>query len=161
MTGFFRATRRIAGPALLLASVLLGGCGGITLNASDFQVRAIMPVAEHKMMLTLKQGMVWCQDETAARCLRLPPGVYTIEAEDADFRYFRAPEPIDFRRLDGQEPDSRSLIPGGIALRKTFDLMLPAEVYVDGENAGQKVLVHKLGHNFAEMEPSGWTKNFD
>jgi hypothetical protein len=150
------------GIAALLASLLLAGCGDINLDPTDNTARTIMLGKDRPEALTFKEGMVWCYDQFARRCLRLPPGVYKLEGEDADFRYFRAPEPMDFRFLDKPENDRQRFIPGGVALRKSFDLLLPAEVYIDSDKQPpeEKVLIFKLGHNFADMEGHAWARNF-
>ncbi len=152
---------------LKLAVLLVGligvcGCGGMRLDPTDDQARTITLATDHSQTLTFKTGMVWCYDLSARRCLRLPPGVYTIEGEDAVWRYFRAPEPFDFRFLDKPENDRQRFIAGGVALRKGYDIMLPAEVYIDSDNhiAAEKVLIFKLGNDFIEMEGGRWTKNF-
>jgi hypothetical protein len=142
--------------------LVLTGCGGMRLDPTDDRPSTITMATDHAKMLTFQTGMVWCYDMSARRCLRLPPGTYTIEGEDAVWRYFRAPEPMDFRFRDKPEHDRQRFIRGGVALRKGFDIMLPAEVYIDSDShrIEDKVLIFKLGNDFADREGSVWRKNF-
>jgi hypothetical protein len=142
--------------------VVLAGCGGMRLDPTDDRPSTIAMATDRSKILTFKTGEVWCYDMSARRCLRLPPGTYTLEGEDAVWRYFRAPEPMDFRFLDKPESDRQRFIHGGVALRKGFDIMLPAEVYIDSDShrIEDKVLIFKLGNDFADMEGSAWRKNF-
>lgn len=142
--------------------MIAAGCGGIRLDPTDDQPRTITVRSDPAMSLTFKTGQVLCYDISARRCLRLPPGNYRFEGEDAVWRYFRAPEGLEFRILDKPDGDRQRFILGGIALRKGADIMLPAEIYIDSDSrrVEDKVLIFKLGHDFIDLQGSLWTKNF-
>lgn len=147
-------------PVLLLFLIvaLLSGCGALQLNPVATESRAVQSVSDAAKTLTVTDGMVWYDAAPATRGLRFPPGRYTLEAEDADYWYFRAPAPLEFRIFaDGKITDSRD-IPGGLMLAKRFNL-LPAAGYIDDE-PGRKMLVWKLGQEFLRLEHRNWQKNF-
>lgn len=156
------AYRTCAIAAALLSLMVMTGCCGIRLDPRDDTPRTITLATDHSKALAFREGMVWCMDMSAQSCLRLPPGTYTIEGEDAEWLFFRAPERIDFRVFDGKTLKDQRFIPGGIALRKHFDIMLPAEVYIDpgAQQTTDKVLIYKLGNDFMAREHNTWTRNF-
>jgi hypothetical protein len=161
MLGLSKMLRIGAVAVLLLAAA---GCGTLRLDGADNQMRSVAAVSDHAKTVTFREGMVWCHGPTGKQCVRLPEGVYAIEAEDADFLYFRAPVPLDFRVLDRPGPDSQRNIPGGLALVKSFAktlaLQVVAEIYIDA-GGQQKMLVQKLGGDFGGMEGAKWKKNFE
>ena len=153
------AYRGLAIVASLLSLFATAGCGGMRFDGRDDTPTTITLTPSQTKMLTVIEPMIWCTDAAATLCARLPKGTYAMAGEDRTFRFFRAPEPMDFRGKKG--PDSQRFILGGIALNKTFS-MLPAEIYIDpnGERTSEKVLVLKLGSDFLTQEGVRWTKNY-
>jgi hypothetical protein len=146
--------------ALVLMAVtgFLAGCASLLLSPVTNETRTVTLVADSKKTITVPAGMVWYDSALPTHGLRFPPSTYVLEAEDADYWYFRSSAPLEFRVFrSGQLVDSRS-IPGGIMLAKRFS-MLPGAGYIDGEGA-TKVLVWKLGADFLTREGRDWKKSF-
>jgi hypothetical protein len=142
----------------LIASMLLAGCGAVQLNPITSESRAVHATADMTKVVTVPEGMLWYDSPQRTHALRFPPGRYTLEAEDNEYWYFRSPDPLEFRDFEkGQTTNTRNLR-GGLMLAKHFS-MLPGAGYIEGENTA-KVMVWKLGQDFARLEHKGWSKNF-
>jgi len=94
------------------------------------------------------------------RGVRFPGGVYVLEAEDADYWYFRAPAPIEFRILRGGQPVDGRDIPGGIMLSKSFS-MVPAAGYVESVDDAHRTMAWRLGGEFMRVKGRSWKVFFD
>ena len=95
------------------------------------------------------------------RSVRLRLGVYTLEAEDADYWYYRSLTPIAVTLKEDMMPTrrfSRYSLPGGIMLAKRFDAV-PGGAYVDEPGAGKRVIL-EFGRDFRSLEGTYWTKQF-
>jgi hypothetical protein len=145
--------------AAVMASVVLCGCGGVRLDPTWNEVRAVTPATDFKKTVTVPEGMVFYDTSPASRGIRFPEGTYVLEAEDADYFYFRSTRPLEFHIFkDGQQTDARN-IPGGIMMAKHFSL-IPAAAYIDGDKATERMAVWKLGDEFLRVRGRYWTKNF-
>ena len=147
--------------ALLLfsasAMMLLVGCVPLQVNPVT-ESRSVQAATDVKKTFTVAEGMVFYDASPATHGLRFPPGIYTVEAEDADYWYLRSPAPLEFHVMkDGRTVDERE-IPGGIMIAKHFN-MVPAGGYIDGEGSA-KMMVWKCGGEFLRQEGKYWTKNF-
>jgi hypothetical protein len=107
--------------------------------------------------VTVPEGMVWYAGPSPSTGIRLPPGSYPLEAEDADYWYFRSPASLEFRSFEnGREKHSN---PGGLMLGKRSLRMVPAGAYIEGDRIS-KIMVWKLGGDFLAMEGRQWRKSF-
>lgn len=121
--------------------------------------RSVTAVTDAKKTVTVPEGMVWFDGPRPTRGLRFPPGVYTLEAEDKDYLYFRSPAPIEMRVLkDGKIVDGTDNS-GGIMISKKLLNLIPAAGYID-EKASSKMMVWKLGRDFLRREGKDWKKSF-
>lgn len=103
-------------------------------------------------------GMVWYNlDRTKG--MRFPPGTYVLEAEDAEYRYFRSPAPLEFREFSGERVTDAQSKAGDIMIAKAAINLVPAGGYVQGDGS-TKVMVWKLGGDFLEMRGREWNKSF-
>jgi hypothetical protein len=103
--------------------------------------------------------MVWQDKSHATREIRFPTGIYTLEAEDADYRYMRAAAPLKVREFKrGVQSESRN-IRGGIALGKYTTRSVPAAGYIDSEESSRRILIWKLGKDFLSREGKDWQKS--
>lgn len=96
---------------------------------------------------------------TQRRGVALPVGTYTLEAEDAEYWYFRAPSPVEFRVLEGRRIADQRRIPGGIRIHKQTNAAPPAG-YFDGAGGEKEIIAEFTATEFAWMEGSYWRKNF-
>ena len=131
------------------------------LPAVTAESRSITPVANSEKTVTLVEPIVWLDAPFGdTKGVRFPEGVYRLEAEDADYLYFRAPAAIEHRILkDGAVIDGRD-IPGGLMLSKHLISLVPAGAYIDGESENQKVQTMRLGREFMRFEGSKWKRNY-
>ena len=121
--------------------------------------RPVKAATDSKKTVTVPEGMVWYDASPPTRGLRFPPGPYVLEAEDADYLYFRSTSPLEMRVFkDGKVVDGHD-IPGGIMLSKRFLSRIPAAGYIDDEGSA-KMMVWKLGRDFLRREGKDWKKSF-
>ena len=101
-------------------AVVLSGC--LTLPSVTSDERAVQPAADPAKFVEFVEPVVWLDrpEPFATRGVRLLPGRYELEAENEDYRYFRAPAPIEMRILDGGKVVDGRDIPGGLALAKSL-----------------------------------------
>ena len=85
--------------------------------------------------------------------------LYSLEAEDADYWYFRSSAPLEFRRFEHGRPTEEHSNPGGLMLGKRALRMVPAGAYIEGDGTS-KIMVWKLGGDFLAMEGKQWRKSF-
>lgn len=153
---------RPAAASLAMLALVLSGCAALGPIASPVatEVRTVSPVADATKTLTVKDGMVF-YDRDASHGIRFPPGIYTLEAQDASYWYPRAPSPLERREFRSGQVSQSGAAPGGLMIGKSTlgTVVLPAAGYTDGEN-GDKVLIWKLGGEFVRLEGKYWSKSF-
>ena len=145
---------------LPLVMLVLAGCGALTLSPLTSEDRSVSPVVDAGKSVILKESMVWYDQEVATRGIRFPEGQYLLEAEDAEYYYFRSPSPLEYRIFQNGSLTDGRFMPGGLFLSKALINMVPAGAYLSVEDPKQKTLTWKLGSNFLRKEGSLWTKNF-
>ncbi len=142
--------------AVALTSLFSSGC--MMPEAACAEDRAVQSAADTSKTVTVTDGMVF-GNAMMTRGIRFPGGVYVLEAEDADYRYFRAPAPLEYRVLRGGQPVDGQDIPGGLMLAKSFNLV-PGAAYMDGDAPGKKIKTWKLGGEFLRVEGRSWKCSF-
>lgn len=122
--------------------------------------RKVASVTDESKTVTLSEPIVWLNAPAyrASKGIRLPQGQYRLEAEDEDYLYFRAPAPIEMRLLQHGRPVEGPDVAGGLALGKAVLPISPA-AYIDVD-ADHKMLVMKLGYDFARMRGKQWKQSF-
>ncbi len=112
----------LAGAAMLISVVGLTSCSLIRLHSVTTEERTITPIDDEGKTVTLTEPIVWLDAPAlrASKGVRLPQGLYRLEAEDADYWYFRAPSPIEMRLLEDGRPTGGPDVPGGLALAKAL-----------------------------------------
>ena len=143
---------------LILSAVILSGCIA-QLDPAWLEVRSVKPATDASKTVAVTEGMVFYDSIAPTRGIRFPAGVYSLEAEDADYLYFRSTAPLEFHVFKGGQLTDARNIPGGIMLAKHFSLV-PGAAYIDGEKSGERMAVWKLGGEFLRIEGKFWTKNF-
>jgi len=146
---------------LLGAAIASTGCAAVRFDPLMAEDRTVTAITDESKTVVISEPMVWTNAPmaSATKGVRLPAGTYKLEAEDANYLYFRAPAPIEVRTLaDGVPVDGRD-IPGGLALAKAAVNMVPAVTYIDA-GPGTKTQIFKLGREFLQIRGSGWSKSF-
>jgi hypothetical protein len=107
-------------------------------------------------VIVFHERMVWYnQPRNPTRGIRFPAGTYRLEAEDDEYRYFRAPSDVEYRIFrDGRAVDGR-FMPGGLFLGKTIWKAVPAGAYLSVDPT-TKVATWNLGRNFLKLEGKLW-----
>lgn len=130
------------------------------LSPVQFEDRVVTATQGKAGTLTLNEPEVWLDGDIvrpATKGIRLPSGEYVLEAEDADYLYYRAPERFEYRIFqDGQVKDARFL-QGGIYMSKAFIALAPAGAYLSSDDT-KKTLIWKLGADFLRSEGTKWTR---
>jgi hypothetical protein len=144
-------------PFVVLA--LLVGCGTLPpSNPVTHDTRVVRNAHDSSKSITIVNGMVWYNLDRA-KGIRFPPGTYNLEAEDADYWYFRSPAPLEFRDFSGGRVTDAQSKAGGIMIAKAGMNRAPAGGYVPGDGSTM-VMVWKLGGDFLGMEGREWNKSF-
>lgn len=145
---------------LLIASTAsLCACGGLELNPLTNERRSVHFESDTSKSLTVVHEMIWTDKSHASHQIRFPAGVYSLEAEDADYFYMRSAAPLeltDFHKGGGKDNHT---LHGGIAIGKYVFRAVPASGYIDGGEAS-RVLIWKLGKDFLRREGTDWRKSF-
>jgi len=138
---------------------LLVGCGTLPpSNPVTHDTRVVRNAHDSSKSITIVNGMVWYNlDRTKG--IRFPPGTYSLEAEDADYWYFRSSAPLEFRDFSGGRVTDAQSKAGGIMIAKAGMNMVPAGGYVPGDGSTM-VMVWKLGGDFLGMKGREWNKSF-
>ncbi|MFY9923769.1 MAG: hypothetical protein WAK51_04745 [Opitutaceae bacterium] len=148
---------------LTFAIIIVGGMlvpgRVVALNPLVQEVRPVHAVADVSKTVTVVGGMVWYDSEPATHGIRFPPGVYVLEAEDADFLYFRSPKALELRIFKDSKMVGVRNIPGGLMLSKHLISMVPGAGYVD-ESGSNKMMLWKLGARFLQLKGKNWKKSF-
>lgn len=139
---------------------MLASCSLVRLDAVTAEERRVVSTADATKTVTLSDPIVWLNAPAhrASKGIRLPRGVYQLEAEDEDYWYFRAPAPVEMRLLRDGRPVEGPDIPGGLALGKSAFPTSPA-AYIDVDQ-DHKMLVMKLGYDFVRMRGKQWDQSF-
>jgi hypothetical protein len=145
--------------SVLLAMGFMVPLRVVALNPLANEVRPVHATADANKSVTVIDGMVWYDGNPASHGIRFPPGVYFLEAEDADYLYFRSSKPLELRTFkEGKMVDGRD-IPGGLMLSKHPISMIPGAGYID-DTGPNKMMLWKLGANFLQLKGKFWTKSF-
>lgn len=157
---------RAAFGAAMMVGAILSGTGAkaqtfTNLSPVQSEDRAVTAAQGANGTLTFNEPEVWLDGDglvrSTTRGIRLPAGDYQLEAEDADYLYYRASERFEMRVFqDGQVKDSRFMT-GGIYVSKALIALVPAGVYFSSDEKN-KTLVWKLGSDFMRSEGSKWTR---
>ena len=148
---------------LILASIAfltVPSCSLVRLDPVTAEQRQVAKVADSTKVVTLSEPIVWLNvpAHRASKGIRLPQGIYSLEAEDADYWYVRAPAVIEMPVLRNGQPVEGPDIPGGLALGKSAFPISPA-AYIDVDQ-DHKMLVVKLGYDFMQMRGKQWQQSF-
>ena len=147
-------------PLAILCGILLNACGTFpALDPTTHESKTVSTATDPSRNVTVPEGMVWYAGPSRSTGIRFPSGLYPLEAEDADYWYFRSPEPLEFRSFENGRPTAEHSDPGGMMLGKRSLRMVPAGAYIEGEGAS-KIMVWKLGGDFLAMEGRQWRKSF-
>jgi len=132
----------------------------VTLPGAIAEEHPVRSASDPSRTVVFNEPIVWLDAPTsrATKGVRLLPGTYQLEAENDDYWYFRCPEPIETRALDGGRTLDGRFVPGGLALSKGFSLE-PAVVYID-QNPDQKLHIMRMGRDFLQMRGKTWEPNF-
>ena len=107
--------------------------------------------------LELREPLNWFAKEFLDRYdIFLPAGKYVLEADDADYLYFGAPQKIGYVvAKSGALPDSRQLA-GGIFLAKSDRAAHPAGAYIAWDD-GKRLLLMRFDYAFTTQKGKRWT----
>ena len=151
---------------LLAVAVLLtlttGACAAPRLEPVINEEHLVTPISDPAKIVTVLEPMVWTNApaDEATKGIRLPAGTYVLEAEDAEYLYFKAPAPIGVKAVQAGEPPDQREIPGGLAIAKAFNLVPAATYVVVGPTLETRTLIFKHGAEFLEVRDKQWTRSF-
>ena len=140
------------------ALLVLAGCGALLLNPVTSEPRSVRVVVDPTKTVTVPEGMAWYDGPRKTQGLRFPAGRYPLEAEDADYWYFRSPSPLELRTFGAAGAAGTRHIAGGLMVAKGFSTV-PGAAYEEGQGS-TKVMVWKLGQDFLKLKGRYWIKNF-
>ena len=144
---------------VVLGFMICIGCSAVQFNPVTNESRAVTATSDQNKTIQFKESMVWYDKATnPTKGILFPDGMYTLEAEDTDYLYFRAPRQFDYRFFTNGEETDRKLINGGLYLSKTFLTAVPAGAYISIDDTN-KTLTWKLGGDFLLMEGEKWERN--
>ena len=144
---------------LIVVSTGLCACGGIELNPFVNEHRTVRFERDPSKTLTVTHDLLWDDKSRPTHELKMPAGIYALEAEDEEYWYMRSSAPLELRDFKkDSKPESRSLR-GGLAIGKYSFRSVPGAAYIDGEGMS-RVIIWKLGKDFLSGEGKDWRKSF-
>ena len=155
-----RPDRIVSRIVVVAALAWLGGCSLIRFDPVISEERDVTPVTDAARTITFHEPRVWLDGPVyrATQGVRDPVGTYVLEAEDADYLYFHASEPIQIRRIENGQTLNGPDQAGGLALHK-IPVGWAAATYVDLV-PGKKLLIWRHGFELIEMRGRVWDKSF-
>jgi hypothetical protein len=142
---------------LMLGIGLVSAATSAAFDPTWNESRSVQGKAEAEKLVTVPEGMVFNNGSLVApptQGVRFPPGIYHLEAEDADYWYLRSPAPLEFRSFqDGNWGPTRN-VAGGIMVAKSYNL-IPAGAFVEVSGT-EKLAVWKLGQEFLRLKGKSW-----
>ena len=154
--------------ALLVSTVgcvQMRGIGGGGVLAID---RQVTPITGEKTVTFIEPVVRGDGGLGETKTIIFPAGIYTLEAEDSDYFYFRAPAPLEYRVIEGAKLENGNLtgkvtdgraMPGGLALVKSLWRGQPAKAYLS-VSATNKTWTMGFGLDFMSLEPEKWKRNY-
>jgi len=154
----------------LVAILFVSACSAFPNEPTAADLRSIRLESNTAKTVTVTGGMVFYNGSPGTprtKGIRFPPGVYSLEGEDDNYWYLRAPAPLEFR-VFGAGTDSvvdiRN-IAGGIMIGKSIMKVPPAGGYIDDDGSthsdgSAKIVVWKLGSEFLHEKGKSWTESF-
>jgi hypothetical protein len=126
---FYHSLLRLLVFGSLLATT---GCGVLPpRNATANEPRVVQAASDAAKTLTVSESMVWYANSSQEFGVRFLQGTYVLEAEDDDYWYFRAPEPLEFRHLARGSTTDQYTSLGGLMLAKQTLRAVPAGGYLE------------------------------
>ena len=145
-------------PLLCFVSLpFLAGCVAVLPPFPELE-RGATPSFDPSKTFTVLREIVWYGTGASKNGFRLPVGRYTLEAEDADYWYFHAPERVEFYVLERGMVTERRRGSGGIMIAKRTT-SLTAMGYIDGKGSTKSPIGELSGTEFGWMEGKYWKKN--
>jgi len=145
--------------SVFVAATIAAPARVLALNPLTNEERPVRVMADASRNVSVIGGMVWYDTDPATHGIRYPAGVYVLEAEDADYLYFRSPAPLELRVFkSGKMIDGRE-IPGGLMLSKHTLSLIPGAGYIDDTDS-KKLMIWKLGGNFLRLKGKSWKASF-
>jgi hypothetical protein len=140
----------------------LGGAGYGGVTPVQSEPRVVTPKQDAARTVVLYEPLVFLDQGplvTASHGVRLPNGIYGLEAEDSDNFYYRAPADIEYRTFgsDGKV-SGRRFMPGGLYVSKATISLVPIGAYVAIDES-HKILTWRLGGEFSRLEGKKWIRN--
>jgi hypothetical protein len=138
--------------ALLLSSVaLFAGTSGFSAP------RPVNLSSDPSMTVTFTKEFAVTNDDGSLGVV-FPAGIYTYEASDAKFLYFRAPAAVTIKSFENGVCDDQRVVPGGLML----SIRAPGSAcaYVDSPKAWQKVMALQLSGEFLRNRGVIWKPSF-
>jgi hypothetical protein len=154
----------------LVATLIISACSAVPNEPTAADLRSVRLESDTAKTVTVAGGMVFYNGSLGTprtKGIRFPPGVYTLEGDDDDYWYLRAPAPLEFRVFRAGTDtvvDNRN-IAGGIMIGKSITRIPPAGGYIDDDGAthtdgSAKIMVWKLGSEFFREKGKSWTESF-
>ncbi len=143
--------------ALVCIMLLSGGCHS---PARQLVHAATVPMtAGQSTVLTVTSPMVFSDDRPdGQQAVRLLPGEYLSEAQDAQYIFYRSPNLIEYRQLENRQVVDGKNSAGGVAVAKEPQWTIPPYgVYMDGEKPGEKIIIFALGTEFQQHRLRSWS----
>jgi hypothetical protein len=140
-------------------TALLVSCAALPLSPVISEVKVVHATHDEAKRVTIRDGMVFYDGPAKTRGLRFPPGVYSLEAEDDGYWYFRSTMQLELRVFrDGKVVDSHNET-GGLMLRKSPIAATAGGAYLDNDGTS-KLMVWKLGDEFLQQQGRYWSRSF-
>ena len=144
---------------LLVLASLAFGCGTFSVNPVTAESRAVYGVNKEVRTLTILSRQTFHDSKAKVYSLTIPKGAYTLEAQDEDYWYFKAPTLLERSTYDGKTVVDSNVFVGGIMIGKKNGMMVPAGVY-KSDGSLNMLMIWKFGQNFMKGEGTTFKKSW-
>jgi hypothetical protein len=143
-----------------MAVSMLFFCGCETFKSTPVvsQSRTVYPVAGESGTVTVQKDMTFDDSIRRTYSVTIPRGLYKLEAQDADYRYYALSGFLKRSVYDGKHLVGTNSFCGGLMIARRADVSFPAGIY-RSDGSLNRTMVWRLDSRFMDMKNSYWTES--
>ncbi len=146
---------------------ILGGCETTFDPPVIVEMRRVTGIENSDQAIVINSDMKFEDGRPVGRILRLPKGIYTLEAQDEAYYFYRSENGIEISHLKKSEGKfEANQHPGGLMIHKQiffrikgdFYYTRPAVIYLKGKTEDSRFAIRDLNKDFLRQRGFIWDK---
>ena len=144
---------------VIFASLLVsGGCETFRPTPVVSQVRVVYPVVGDTGTVTVLKDLTFNDSVRRTYTIIVPRGIYRIEAQDDDYRYYALTGLLKRCVYDGKQRVESNVFCGGLMVAKRSDVAFPAGVY-KSDGSMNRTMLWRFDEAFLALKGEAWTES--